>query len=148
MNRNLQHLLLCIAMLAIAAAGGAVAQVSRVSTVNPMTGAPYDKVYDYDYVDEKPQFPGGNCGLFNFISETREYPYEAYEKKIEGRVFCTFIVNADGSVGGISIVRGSGNEQLTREALRVISMMPKWQAGKQAGKQVAVRCYLPITFHL
>ena len=117
MNRNLQHLLLCIAMLAIAAAGGAVAQ-------------------------------GGNCGLFNFISETREYPYEAYEKKIEGRVFCTFIVNADGSVGGISIVRGSGNEQLNREALRVISMMPKWQAGKQAGKQVAVRCYLPITFHL
>ena len=115
MNRNLQHLLLCIAMLAIAAAGGATAQVSR---------------------------------LFNFISETREYPYEAYEKKIEGRVFCTFIVNADGSVGGISIVRGSGNEQLNREALRVISMMPKWQAGKQAGKQVAVRCYLPITFHL
>lgn len=144
----IQYFFISFVLLCIAAGNRASAQVSRVSTVNPMTGAPYEKIYDYDYVDEKPQFPGGNCGLLNFISETREYPYEAYQNKVEGRVFCTFVVNPDGSVGSISIVRGAGNDQLNREALRVISMMPKWEAGKMGHKPVPVRCYLPIAFHL
>lgn len=86
--------------------------------------------------------------MLNYISETREYPYEAYKNKVEGRVFCTFIINTDGSVSNISIMRGAEDEQLNREALRVISMMPKWEAGKVNNKPVPVRCYLPIAFHL
>ncbi len=86
--------------------------------------------------------------MLNYISETREYPYEAYKNKVEGRVFCTFIINTDGSVSNISIMRGAEDEQLNREALRVISMMPKWKAGKVNNKPVPVRCYLPIAFHL
>lgn len=147
MNRNLQYLFLCIALLCLGI-GGAAAQVSHVSTVNPLTGAPYEKVYDYDFVDEKPRFPGGDRGLFNFINETREYPYEAYHNKVEGRVFCTFIINPDGRVSDISIVRGASNDQLNREAVRVISVMPKWEAGKINHKAVPVRCYLPIAFML
>lgn len=148
MKQNLQYLFLCLTLALISTGIQASAQVSRVSTVNPATGAPYEKIYDYDMVDEKPQFPGGNCGLFNFIRETREYPYEAYQNKIEGRVFCTFIVNPDGNVSNIAIMRSSGNEQLNHEAMRVISMMPKWEAGKMNNKPVPVRCFLPIAFHL
>ncbi len=148
MKHNLQYFFLFILLFGLAAGNRVMAQVSRVSTVNPMTGASYEKVYDYDYVDEKPCFPGGNCGLLNFISETREYPYEAYHNKVEGRVLCTFIVNPDGSVGSIAVIRGANNDQLDREAMRVISVMPKWEAGKIKNKPVPVRCYLPITFHL
>lgn len=148
MNRNLQYLLISLTLLIACTSGDVAAQVSRVSTANPMTGKPYEKVYDYDFVDEKPQFPGGNCELFNFINETREYPYEAYKNKIEGRVLCTFIVNPDGSISNISVLRSAGNERLDREAMRVISMMPKWECGKMSHKPVAVRCYLPIAFFL
>ena len=115
MNRNLQYLFLCITLLCLGI-GGAAAQVSHVSTVNP--------------------------------NETREYPYEAYHNKVEGRVFCTFIINPDGRVSDISIVRGASNDQLNREAVRVISVMPKWEAGKINHKAVPVRCYLPIAFML
>lgn len=128
----------------------AAAQVQRVYDVNPMskTQSPYTDVYDYDYVDEQPQFPGGERALANFINETREYPYEAYKNKIEGRVMCSFIVGADGNVGYISVVRSSANEQLNREAVRVISEMPRWKPGKIDGTAVPVRCYLPIAFRL
>lgn len=148
MNRNLQYIIFCISLLCLVAVGDAMAQVSHISTVNPLTGAPYEKVYDYDFVDEKPQFPGGDRGLFNYINDTREYPYEAYHNGVEGRVFCTFIINPDGRVSDISIVRGAGDEQLNREAVRVISVMPKWKAGKVNHKAVPVRCYLPIAFML
>lgn len=125
------------------------AQVKRVNSCNPMskTQASYTEAYDYDYVDEQPQFPGGDCALVNFINQTREYPYEAYKNKIEGRVLCSFIINPDGSVSNISVVRGV-NELLNREAMRVISEMPKWHAGKMGGSTVPVRCYLPIAFRL
>ena len=128
----------------------AVAQVKRVNNCNPMsrTQSPYGEVvYEFDYVDVQPQFPGGDCALTNFINKTREYPYEAYRKKIQGRVLCSFIVNADGSVSHISVVRGVDGE-LNREAMRVISEMPKWRAGKQNGNSVPVRCFLPIAFRL
>lgn len=127
-----------------------MAQVKRVNHCNPMsrTQSPYSEVvYEYDYVDVQPQFPGGDCALVNFINKTREYPYEAYQKKIQGRVLCSFIVHADGSVSHISVVRGVDRE-LNREAVRVINEMPKWQAGKQNGNNVAVRCFLPIPFRL
>ena len=128
----------------------ATSQVKRVNNCNPMsrTQAPYGEVvYEYDYVDVQPQFPGGDCALTNFINSTREYPYEAYKKKIHGRVLCSFIVNPDGTVSHISVVRGVDSE-LNREAVRVISEMPKWHAGKHSGNNVAVRCFLPIAFRL
>lgn len=128
-----------------------MAQVKRVNNCNPMsrTQAPYSEIiYEYDYVDEQPQFPGGDCALVNFINQTREYPYDAYTKKIEGRVLCSFIVNPDGSVSHISVVRGAGNRSLNREAVRVISEMPKWKAGKIGNTAVHVRCLLPIAFRL
>lgn len=127
----------------------AVSQVRRIKMCDPSSHAQevYVDVYDYDYVEEQPQFPGGERGLINFINSTREYPYEAYQAGIEGRVFCSFIVNIDGSVSNITVLRGN-NQLLNREAVRVISEMPKWKAGKMANKSVPVLCMIPIVFRL
>lgn len=127
-----------------------MAQVKRVNNCNPMSRnqASYAEIYDYDYVDVQPQFPGGDCALVNFINKTREYPYEAYKKKIEGRVLCSFVIDTDGSVRHISVVRGASSDLLNREAVRVISEMPKWVAGKMGNTSVPVRCFLPIAFRL
>ena len=129
-----------------------MAQVRQVTTVNPMSPnrAPYDaiEVYEYDYVDVQPQFPGGEHGLINFINKTREYPYHAYKNRIQGRVLCSFIVGIDGKVSNARVIRGCCDESLNREALRVINEMPKWKAGKVGGLPVAVRCVLPIAFRL
>lgn len=128
----------------------ASAQVKRVNHCNPMSRAQFpggEVVYEFDYVDVQPQFPGGDCALTNFINETRHYPYNAYQKRIQGRVLCSFIVSPDGTVSHISVVRGVDAE-LNREAVRVISEMPKWHAGRHSGNSVAVRCLLPIAFRL
>jgi len=126
----------------------AVSQVRHVTTVNPMTKQSYVEVYEFDYVDIQPQFPGGERGLINFINKTREYPYHAYQKRIQGRVLCSFIVGTDGKVSNVRVIRGSGNESLDCEALRVIGEMPRWSVGKVGNKAVPVRVVLPIAFRL
>ena len=124
----------------------ALAQVRHVTTVNPMSRMPYMEVYEYDYVDVQPQFPGGERGLTNFINKTREYPYHAYKRGVQGRVLCCFIVGADGRVSNVQVIRGAGDESLDREAMRVIREMPRWKPGRVNHTKVAVRCVLPIAF--
>ena len=124
------------------------AQVRHVTTVNPMTKQSYIEVYEYDYVDIQPQFPGGERGLINFVNKTREYPYHAYKNRIEGRVLCSFIVGTNGKVSDVRVIRGAGDESLDREAIRVISKMPKWSVGKVGDHAVPVRVVLPISFRL
>ena len=125
-----------------------VAQVRHVTTVNPMSKQSYMEVYEFDYVDIQPQFPGGERGLINFINKTREYPYHAYKNKIQGRVLCSFIVGTDGRVSDVRVIRGAGDESLNREAIRVIGKMPKWSVGKVGDHAVPVRVVLPIAFRL
>ena len=124
------------------------AQVRHVTTVNPMSKQSYMEVYEYDYVDIQPQFPGGERGLINFVNKTREYPYHAYKKGIEGRVLCSFIVGTNGKVSDVRVIRGAGDESLDREAIRVISKMPRWSVGKVGDHAVPVRVVLPIAFRL
>lgn len=127
----------------------ALSQVKRVMASNPMTPeySAYELVYEYDVVDEQPQFPGGERGLINFINRTREYPYSAYTRKVEGRVLCSFIVNIDGSITHIKIIKGV-EATLNKEAIRIIRSMPNWNAGKIGGEAVPVHCILPIAFRL
>ena len=125
-----------------------VAQVRHVTTVNPMSKQSYMEVYEFDYVDIQPQFPGGERGLMNLINKTREYPYHAYKKRIEGRVLCSFIVGTDGRVSDVRVIRGARDESLNREAIRVIGKMPKWSVGKVGDHAVPVRVVLPIAFRL
>ena len=124
------------------------AQVRHVTTVNPMSKQSYMEVYEFDYVDIQPQFPGGERGLINFVNKTREYPYMAYKKGIQGRVLCSFIVGTDGKVSDVRVIRGTGDDSLDREAIRVIGKMPKWSVGKVGNHAVPVRVVLPISFRL
>lgn len=105
----------------------------------------YKEVYEFDFVEEKPEFPGGGTELVNFINDNRRYPAEAYSLGIEGRVTCSFVVNCDGSVSNISIIRGV-EKSLNKEAIRIIGKMPKWSPGKIEGEAVPVRVICAIPF--
>lgn len=137
-------------IISLLAVVSATAQVRHVTTVDPYARnkASLVEVYEFDYVDVQPQFPGGEHGLINFINNTREYPYHAYHQKVQGRVLCSFIVGTDGKVSNIRVIRGAGDESLNREAMRVISEMPRWKAGKVGKTAVPVRVVLPIAFRL
>ena len=137
-----------LALMTMFAGFTLVAQVRHVTTVNPVTKQSYVEVYEYDYVDIQPQFPGGERGLTNFVNKTREYPYHAYKNHIQGRVLCSFIIGTDGRVNDVRVIRGAGDESLNREAIRVIEKMPKWSVGKVGDHAVPVRIVLPINFRL
>lgn len=98
-------------------------------------------------VEKMPQFPGGQDGISDFIAKTMQYPVIAQENGIQGRVTCSFIVNTDGSISDIEVIRGI-DPSLDKEALRIIGEMPKWTPGTQRGKAVKVKYTTPITFRL
>jgi len=101
----------------------------------------------FQLVEQQPEFPGGEEALMKFIKKTLKYPALAAEYNIQGRVTLAFVVEKDGSIGGIEVMRSPADE-LSKEAIRVVNCMPKWKAGKQRGKPVRVRFVLPITFRL
>lgn len=105
----------------------------------------YIEVYEYDYVDRKPEFPGGDAKLVGFINKHRRYPSEAYRHGIQGRVLCSFVVNTDGSISNISILKGV-EPSLNREAIRIFSKMPNWKPGRINGQAVPVRVIWPVPF--
>ena len=98
-------------------------------------------------VEKMPEFPGGQDALNRFLVRNIKYPLLAQENGIQGRVVCQFVVNSDGSIVDISVVRGV-EESLDKEAIRVIQSMPKWTPGRQGGKSVRVKYTLPIRFKL
>lgn len=98
-------------------------------------------------VEQQPEFPGGTAALMKWLASNVRYPQMALENGISGRVIVKFVVEKDGSVSGVTLVRGV-DKDLDREAIRVVKSMPKWQPGKNNGQ--AVRCYfnLPVNFKL
>lgn len=96
-----------------------------------------------------PEFPGGQYALFKFISKNLNYPKDAKKKGIQGKVMVQFIVEKDGTIGDIRIIR-SVSPDLDKEAIRVFSLptMPKWKPGTSDGEPVRVRYSVPITFKL
>lgn len=105
----------------------------------------HTSAYMPESVDERPQFPGGESAMIQFINAERRYPREAYDNAIEGRVLCSFIVEPDGRITNVEVVR-SVDANLDREALRVIQNMPKWQPGLVNGNKVSVYYLLSIPF--
>lgn len=102
----------------------------------------------YLLVDELPEFPdGGLSGLMRYLTRHVRYPVLAQRKRIQGRVLCQFIVNADGSIADVQVLTGV-HPTLDREAKRVLSAMPPWKPGKLKGKPVRVRFTLPVEFRL
>lgn len=125
---------------------GVKGQTCRVNCGTNAAGVQtYMEVYEYDFVTEKPHFPGGEEKLLKYINHTREYPEQAYRNGIQGRVMCSFVVMADGSISYVRVLRGV-EASLNNEAKRVLSKMPHWQPGRLNGRAVPVRVIYPITF--
>lgn len=133
--------------LCMAIAPKVSAQVSRVALESKHSRDCYVNVYESGFVDVPPQFPGDERGLMNYINQTRKYPYDAYKSKIQGRVVCSFIVDTDGSICNISVLRGVC-PSIDREAVRIIKEMPAWKPGKLNGEDVPVHCIIPVAFRL
>lgn len=137
---------LIISLFATVGVEGVMAQTCRIRTGVSSEGCRnFKEVYEYDYVSQKPSFPGGETRFVSYINEMRHYPAEAYNKGIEGRVLCSFVVNVDGSISNIRVVKGV-EESLNAEAVRIFSNMPQWQPGKIEGTPVPVRVFYPVPF--
>lgn len=146
MTRNRLILIATLGLASAASALGAQAQTCRVTAGITADGRrSYLEVYEYDYVEDKPQFPGGDSRLVAFINDTRRYPAKAYREGVEGRVTCSFVVNTDGSVSHITVLKGV-EYSLNQEAMRIFSKMPDWTPGKIDGKPVPVRVVWAIPF--
>ena len=101
----------------------------------------------FDVVEQMPEYPGGIQALFEYLSQNVKYPVDAEKQKVEGRVIATFVVETDGSISSIEVVKPAF-PSLDAEAIRVLSGMPKWTPGKQSGKEVRVKYTVPINFSL
>ena len=121
-------------------------KVVAVVDIPKVKETPQEKVI-FQVVEEMPEFPGGMAEALKFLAKNIKYPVAAQEAKIEGRVIVQFVIERDGSVSDAKVMRGV-NSELDAEAIRVVSMMPKWIPGKQRGKAVAVKYTMPIMFRL
>ena len=101
----------------------------------------------FDVVEQMPQYKGGDQALMDYLNKSIKYPVIAEENGIQGRVVCTFVVERDGSITDVKVVR-SVDPSLDKEAVRVLKAMPKWIPGKQNGSAVRVKFTLPVTFKL
>ncbi len=98
-------------------------------------------------VQQLPEFPGGMVEMMKWITRTLHYPYAAQKQKIEGRVLVTFIINRDGSIANIKVVK-SVHPLLDNEARRVVKLMPHWKPGIEDGKPCRTMFAIPIEFKL
>ncbi len=131
-----------IEKLAAAQREGLVESVAEILEKNP------DAVIPFAAVENKPGFNGGDANDFSkWVSENIQYPQDAIDSKIEGRVILQFTVSKEGDVKDVEVLRGV-NELLDAEAVRVVSASPKWEAGSQNGIPVAVKYTFPVIFRL
>ena len=131
-----------IEKLAAAQSEGLVESVAEILEKNP------DAVIPFAAVENKPGFNGGDANDFSkWVSENIQYPQDAIDSKIEGRVILQFTVSKEGDVKDVEVLRGV-NELLDAEAVRVVSASPKWEAGSQNGIPVAVNYTFPVVFRL
>ena len=101
----------------------------------------------YDVVEQMPSFPGGISGLMTYLNQNIRYPAEAQEICVQGRVVVRFVVEKDGHISDVTVLR-SVEPSLDKEAIRVVKNMPRWTPGKQGGEPVRVRFTVPVSFRL
>ena len=101
----------------------------------------------YEAVEEKPEYPGGMGELSKLLSSNLKYPLKSQENGVQGEVLVQFVVDKEGNIEEVTVFKGV-DPYLDAEALRVIKMMPKWKPGKHEGKEVNVKCTIPVGFRL
>ena len=115
--------------------------------LNTDSVSPVKEKVIFQVVEEMPEYPGGMAECMKFLGKNVKYPVEAQENGIQGRVIVSFVVTDEGDIQDPVVVKGV-DPLLDAEAVRVISMMPKWKPGKQRGKAVNVKFTLPVCFRL
>ena len=123
----------------------AVFCLTTVSAQKTVVSQKNDQIFDV--VEQMPEYPGGMQALFEFLKENIKYPEDAQKQKVEGRVLAKFVVETDGSISNIEVVKHAF-PSLDAEAVRVIQAMPNWTPGKQKGQAVRVKYVVPINFNL
>ncbi len=101
----------------------------------------------FTVVEQQPEFPGGTSEMYKYLGKSIKYPSAASRANVSGRVFMSFVVNVDGSIQDVTVLKGLGFG-CDEEAMRVVKAMPKWKPGKQSGRAVRVKYNLPINFQL
>jgi protein TonB len=101
----------------------------------------------YAFVEQKPEFPGGDAEFRRFLSENIKYPAIAQENGVKGTVYVEFVVSPNGNLSRVKVIRGF-EKSCEDEAVRVIKMMPAWKPGRQNGKAVYVRYTVPVKYDL
>lgn len=124
---------------------GAKDGIGDISLVIPEP-EPVEKRY-YDIVEVMPHYEGGNEAMMKFLQKRIRYPRVPRQMQIEGTVYVRFLVNGDGSVSDVEIIKGV-HPDCDKEAARVIAMLPAWKGGIHNGRPVSVRMVLPIKFEL
>lgn len=114
---------------------------------NPNEESVYNEVNEIDKVDEKPSFPGGESAMKSYLNSNVIYPDVAQENGVQGRVIVESIIEKDGSMSDVKVIR-SVDPSLDREALRVVKAMPKWTPAKLKGIPVRTKCTTPVVFRL
>ena len=110
--------------------------------------SPEEKDTVYLSAEQLPEFPGGQNAMFQYISNNVIYPSSAYRNGIQGRVVCQFVVNKSGDLVDFVVVKSSGDTSLDKEAVRILSSMPKWNPGRSAGEIVRVKYTVPVFFKI
>jgi TonB family protein len=126
-----------------------VAQSDKATVVVKSTSNTQDPQKDpvFTVVEQLPEYPGGEEARIKFIGDNINYPKEAVKNGITGTVYVTFIIEKDGSISNVKVLRGIGGG-CDEEAVRVISIMPNWKPGLQGGQPVRVQFNMPIKFDL
>ncbi|PWS32086.1 energy transducer TonB [Pedobacter paludis] len=106
-----------------------------------------DKVYDFVSVQQQPQFPGGIMAFYSYLSKNIKYPESAKKNNEQGKVFLSFIVNKDGSLTDLQVIRGL-SQSLNQEAIRVLKSSPKWNPAKLNKQLVRVKYNIAVNFSL
>ncbi|TCC91859.1 energy transducer TonB [Pedobacter frigiditerrae] len=103
------------------------------------------KIYETSGIEKFPEFPGGMAAWAKFIQKNLRYPYMAQENEVQGKVYISFVIEKDGTLSDVKLVRGIGYG-CDDEAMRVIKKSPKWEPGKQNNTNVRVRYNMPINY--
>lgn len=126
--------------------GGAVLKAKEdIAAPEPPKHVEETKVFTV--VEQMPMFPGGDAALMSYLANNIHYPTVAAENGVQGRVVVGFVVERDGSITDVSVLRGV-DPSLDREAMRVVKSMPRWTPGKQNGSAVRVKYQVPVAFRL
>ncbi len=124
----------------------AVRTANALPTANMQTQQSATKAYEV--VEVMPKFKGGESAMMEFLMMNMKYPQTAVKAKQQGRAIVGFVVRKDGTISDVQIIKSAGHAVLDEEAMRVVKSMPAWEPGKQKGKPVNVKYYVPITFRL